>query len=157
MNKRVIAITSGLFAAASTLFAVPAQAATPTLSFSYIRYDSPGSDTRSNKSLNAEYVRITNFGLANNLRNWTLKDAAGHTYRFPDHPMGKNKTVYVHTGKGTDGTNPATGKRDSAHLFWGSGNYVWNNPGDTATLRSSSGRIYDKCVWKKIGSGHTSC
>jgi hypothetical protein len=49
---------------ASTLTAVVGVAAdaatTPVLQFTYIVYDSPGKDTRTNASLNAEYVRITN-------------------------------------------------------------------------------------------------
>ena len=64
--------------------------------------------------------------------------------------------MYVHTGKGTDGYNPS-GQRDSAHLYWNSGAYIWNNDKDTATLRSASTRIYDTCAWKSPNSGTTFC
>ena len=86
-----------------------------------------------------------------NLLKWTIKDAAGHTYTFPSHTFGPGKTVYVHTGKGTNG------RPDSAHLYWNSGNYIWNNDKDTATLRSASGRAYDTCSWTKPGTGVTYC
>jgi lamin tail-like protein len=131
------------------LVALPADAATlPQMQLSYIVYDSPGKDTRSNASLIAEYVRITNNGAANNLKNWTLVDAAGHKFTFPNHPIGKGAKVWVKTGKGTN---------NSSTVFWGSGNYIWNNDKDTATLRSASGRLYDTCKWTRPGSGHTSC
>jgi hypothetical protein len=58
--------------------------------------------------------------------------------------------VYVHTGRGENGTP------DSAHLYWRSGNSIWNNDKDTATLRSAS-RTYDTCGWTKPGTGTSSC
>jgi hypothetical protein len=148
-RKTILAGALTAVAGAGTWLALPADAATvPQMQFTYIAYDSPGKDTRTNASLDAEYVRITNNGAANNLKNWTLKDATGHTFTFPDHPIAKGAKVWVHTGKGTN---------TKSDLYWGSGNYIWNNPGDTATLRSASGRLYDTCKWTKIGTGHTSC
>jgi hypothetical protein len=148
-RKSILATALTSVVGVGTWLALPADAAAvPQVQFTYIVYDSPGKDTRTNASVNAEYVRITNNGAANNLRNWTLKDAAGHTLKFPDHPIAKGGKVWVHTGKGTN---------TSSDLYWGSGNYIWNNPGDTATLRSASGRVYDTCKWTKLGSGHTSC
>ena len=38
----------------------PAEAAS-AVQIAYVQYDPPGPDTRSNKSLNAEWVRIRNF------------------------------------------------------------------------------------------------
>jgi hypothetical protein len=58
--------------------------------------------------------------------------------------------MYVHTGSGTNF------KPNTQHVYWKSGNYIWNNTGDTATLRSSSGRVYDACSWG-TGSGVTYC
>ncbi len=62
----------------------------------------------------------------------------------------------MHTGKGTNGRNPS-GQPDSAHLYWNSGAYVWNNDKDTATLRSASTRLYDTCAWRAKGTGVTYC
>ena len=149
-----------LFAAALVAagVAVPAYAATPVLQFNRIQFDSPGKDTRSNASLNAEFVRIVNRGgSAVNIGTYTIKDVAGHTFRFPTYTLNAGRTVYVHTGRGTNGINPTTGRADSSRLYWNSGNYIWNNPGDTATLRSATGRIYDTCKWTKTGSGVTVC
>jgi hypothetical protein len=53
-------IVACLIAAASILIATPAQAAPATVYISKVYFDSPGSDTGSNSSLNAEYVVIKN-------------------------------------------------------------------------------------------------
>jgi hypothetical protein len=149
LKATVLDATVAVVASAGVYVTLPADAAAlPQMQFTYIVYDSPGTDNRTNASLNAEYVRITNNGPANNLKNWTLKDAQGHTFTFPSLPIAKDAKVWVKTGKGIN-----TG----ATLYWGSGNYIWNNDKDTATLRSASGRLYDTCSWTKTGSGHTSC
>jgi hypothetical protein len=53
-------IVACLIAAASILIATPAQAAPATIYIYKVYYNSPGSDTGSNSSLNAEYVVIRN-------------------------------------------------------------------------------------------------
>jgi hypothetical protein len=156
MNRRLkltaLAAGMALLTGGIVYAALPADAATADVQFSRIDYNPAGTDTRSNKSLIAEYVRLTNrSAFAVNLSKWTLKDAAGHKFTFPSHIIGAHKTVYVHTGKGANGYYPA-GRRDSPHLYWNSGNYIWNNTGDIATLRSASGRIYDTCSWKSGGA-----
>ena len=35
----------------------------------------------------------------------------------------------------------------SHDLYWGSGAYIWNNTGDTATLRTASGSTRDTCTY----------
>jgi hypothetical protein len=160
MNRRtklLAAVTGAALLAGGIVYAaMPADAATADVQFSRIDYDSPGKDTRSNASLVAEYVRLTNRSpFAVNINKWTLVDKAGHKFTFPNHTLGAHRTVYVHTGHGTNGRNPA-GKPDSARLYWNSGNYIWNNDGDTATIRSGSGRVYDTCSWK-TGGTTTSC
>jgi hypothetical protein len=116
----------------------------PPVSFSRIYFDSPGSDTRSNTSLNAEWVRLTNnTDKAIPLKGWTLRDAANHVYGFKAADrLGAAQSLILHTGKGTDG------RPDSADRYWQSGNYVWNNTGDTATLRNSTGGMVDTCTFK---------
>jgi hypothetical protein len=134
------------------LVAIPASAATTVIEFSKVQYNSPGTDNRTTTSLNGEYVRIANNGSSvANLDRWTLRDAVGHIFRFPRQLVYPGRSVYVHTGRGTNG------RPDSAHLYWGSRNYIWNNDKDTATLRSASGRVYDSCSWSRPGSGVTSC
>jgi hypothetical protein len=43
-------------------------------------------------------------------------------------------------------------------VYWGSGNYIWNNTGDTATLRNASGKTLDTCSWTyKSGRAWVGC
>jgi hypothetical protein len=133
----------------ATVFAVPANAATPALHFTLIQYDSPGKDTRSNASLNGEYVTIHNSGHSSaSLTGWTVRDAAGHRYTFGSFRLRSGGSVRVHTGHGTN---------TSTSRYWGSGNYIWNNDGDTAYLRTPAGHTHDSCRWTHPGSGHIYC
>jgi len=55
-----------------------------------IYFDSPGDDTGSNTSLNAEYVVIKNTGTTRKaLTGWTLRDASRHVYKFPIFRLGR--------------------------------------------------------------------
>jgi hypothetical protein len=103
-----------------------------------VQYDSPGSDTGSKSSLNAEWVKIKNKGSkAVSLSGWTLRDTAGHVYSFGGFKLKAGSTITVHTGKGSNGAK---------HRYWGSGAYIWNNDGDTAILKKGS-KVKDKCKW----------
>ncbi|MGC4804198.1 lamin tail domain-containing protein [Micromonospora sp. DT233] len=82
-----------------------------------------------------------------NLKSWTVRDKARHVYTFGDFRLAAGKSVYLHTGKGTN---------TSTDRYWGSGAYIWNNDGDTAYLRNSAGTQIDTCSWKSSGS-YTSC
>jgi Lamin Tail Domain len=113
-----------------------------------VSYDPPGPDTGSNAHLNRERVTIKNFGQrTRQLRGWTLRDTAGHVFRFPRLRLRPDTTVTVHTGDG---------RRTRHDLYWGMGNYVWNNTGDRATLRNRDGRIIDRCRWGD-GDGLKNC
>jgi hypothetical protein len=121
----------------------------PPVSFSRIYFDSPGPDNRSNTSLNAEWVRLTNNTTkAIQLTGWTVRDASNHVYPFPAiDRLGAAKSVVIHTGKGTDGRG-SDGKPDGTQRYWQSGNYIWNNTGDTATLKNATGGTVDICIFK---------
>ncbi|WP_308201309.1 lamin tail domain-containing protein [Carbonactinospora thermoautotrophica] len=128
--------------------AAPAQAASPVQIYK-VYYDSPGADTGSNTSLNAEYVVLKNTGRsAVSLTGWTLRDARGYVYTFGTFTLGAGKAVVVRTGKGTN---------SSTHRYWGRTWYVWNNTGDTATLRTRSGSLVDTCSWNRVGSDYRYC
>ena len=103
--------------------------------FTKIQYHGPS-------GLNNEWARLTNkTSRTINLKGWTIKDASGITYSFStSYSVGAGKYVYVHTGSGTNG------KPDSQHRYWGKTSYIWNNAGDTATLRAGSTTI-DSCKW----------
>lgn len=141
----LVALTATL--GAGLAIAAPAQAA-GAITFSHIQYNSPGSDTRSNSSLNAEYVRLHNNSSKNiAMKGWTVRDAQGHVYTFGTYTLHTGASVTLHTGKGTN---------TSTNRYWGSGNYIWNNTGDTATLKNSPGTKIDVCKWGD-GSGSTNC
>lgn len=135
--------------AALALAASPAQAATGSVHLYKIYYNSPGSDTRSTTSLDAEYVQIKNTtSKAASLKGWTLTDASAHRYTFTTYTLGAGKTVTVHTGKGTNTT---------ANRYWGSGNYIWNNDKDTATLKNSTGAKTDTCSYNSTKTSYKMC
>src|SRR5438034_2400635 len=68
---------------ASTVLLVTASVATAAVRIGFVYYDSPGSDTGSNASLNAEYVKIKNTGSrAKVLTGWRLHDQSHHRYTF---------------------------------------------------------------------------
>lgn len=114
-----------------------------------VYYDSPGSDTRSNTSLNAEYVQIKNStSSAVQLKGYTLRDATGYKYTFPSYKIGAGKTVKVHTGRGST---------SAGHVYWGRGAYVWNNDKDTATLRTASGAFRDSCAYNSTRYDYKMC
>ena len=131
--------------------AASAAAAAPSLRFHGAQYDSPGKDTRSAASLNAEWVSLVNSGAsAVNLRGWTIRDKANHVYTFGNVSIpGKGGRIWLHTGKGTT---------KAPNAYWGSGNYVWNNTGDTAYLRRPTGVAHDSCSWnQKSGRTWVAC
>ena len=129
--------------------AAPAEAATPSVTFNRIYVNSPGSDNRSNSSLNAEWVRLkNNTSKSIQLKGWTVRDKSGHVYTFGSFSLGSKKTLYVHTGKGTN---------TSTNRYWGSGNYIWNNTGDKATLVKPTRVIRDTCAYKGTSRGYKVC
>ena len=102
MRSVVRALSCAAVLIPSVLAAAPGAEAASAAQISYVRYDSPGDDTGSNSSLNAEYVKITNKGSTNrSLTGWTLRDKTGYTYRFPTFTLKAGATVVVRTGKGT--------------------------------------------------------
>ncbi|MFE9846614.1 lamin tail domain-containing protein [Streptomyces goshikiensis] len=111
----------------------------PRVEISRVQADSPGRDDRSNRSLNGEWVEITNTTRqAINLRGWTLRDDDGNRYRFNDVRIGGRATIRIHTGAGRD---------TRTDLFQGKRDHVWDNRADTATLRDDRGRTVDTETW----------
>jgi hypothetical protein len=151
MRIRALLVTC-LTAAASLLIATPAQAAPATVYIYKVYFDSPGSDTGSNTSLDAEYVVIRNGDdVSHSVSGWTVRDAAGHVYPFGTLRLGAGKQAVIHTGKGTSYTTSA-----STHLHQGRGWYVWNNTGDKVILRRADGSLKDTCSYSG-GGAHKYC
>jgi hypothetical protein len=150
LKRLLVGLASAFAIMAGTLIAAPAaQAATPAIQITKVYYNSPGSDTGSNTSLNAEWVRLTNKrSYSINLKYWTVRDKTGYKYTFSsDFRLRPGYHVYIHSGKGTN---------TSSHRYWGRSWYVWNNTGDTAYLRNSSSTLIDTCSWGSSGS-YTYC
>lgn len=132
MNK----IRSSLAVALVVSFTFPA-AASAAIRIHKIRYDPPGADYSSNRQLRAEYIVVKNTGpRKRQLRGWVVRDKEGHRFRFPDYRIPAGGSVKIHTG---------SGRNQRGDLYWGLDNFVWNNDGDKATLRTRGGTTKDTC------------
>lgn len=106
---------------------------------SAVQYDSPGRDDRSRRSLNKEWVELTNTSRRTvNLDGWTLKNEDGDTYTFNHYRLEGRATVRIHTGRGHD---------TDSDLYMDRHNEVWDNHSDTATLRNDHDRFIDNASW----------
>lgn len=133
-----------------------------TLGFGAWMANPPGvDDQRTSAGLNQEYLTVTNgTAAAVDLTGYTITDAtADHVFAFPaGFHLAAGASVRVHTGQGT-----AT----ASQLFWGqtvqgsstkrSAGMVWNNDGDTATLRDARGVVVDQCTYRPNSSGLAAC
>lgn len=144
MRKVVVAVIAVVAAALTGIVvAAPAQAAGGVILYRAY-YNSPGSDTRSNASLNAEYIQLKNTStVAKVVTGWTLRDKQNHVYKFPTTRINPGQYLTIRTGRGTN---------NAATRYWNSGNYIWNNTGDTAYLRTTTGALVDSCAWGSTGS-----
>lgn len=139
-NKSAVLAATGLVAGLLLSYTgvSPAEAAS-AVRISGVQYDSPGTDTGSNKSLNAEWVRITNHSSTRKkLTGWTLRDTSHHVFHFGTFSLGPGKSVRIHTGKGRN-----TAKDRYQGRSW----YVWNNDGDKAILKNSHGTTQSVRSW----------
>jgi len=138
--KRCAAVVAGgLLPLLVVPFTVGQADATSAVRISSVQYDSPGSDTGSNYSLNGEWVRITNTSTTRkSLTGWTLRDTSSHVYRFGTFSLGAGKSVRIHTGRGSN---------TAADRYQGRGWYVWNNTHDKAILRNGSGTTVSVRSW----------
>lgn len=149
MRKSVAVVSAMVAVIMVGTLTSPAQAA-GVIQFRKFYYNSPGSDTGSNYSLNAEYFTLKNTGSSTrDISGWKVRDKAGYTYVFPaGSKVAAGNSVKVHTGKGTD---------TSYHRYWNRSWYVWNNTGDAGTVRNRSGTLSDSCSWSSNGSGYKNC
>jgi hypothetical protein len=94
-----------------------------------INADAEGDDR---ENLTDEYVTFENTGEQSlDISGWTLEDAAGRSYIFPDGvTVDPQATIRVRTGSGTN---------TDTELYWGSGSPIWNNDGDTVIVRTADG------------------
>ncbi len=110
---------------------IPDTEADADLAVVEIHADAAGDD---NENLDDEYVVFENAGDGPlDLSGWQVGDEAGHTYVFPDgFTLPAGQRVRLRTGDGTD---------TDADLYWRRNGAVWNNDGDTVTVRTADGRV----------------
>lgn len=96
-------------------------------------------DVISPGNIDREAVVINNEGkeLAD-MRGWTLSDADGNSFTFPDLRLWPGGSVTVNTRSGQNG-NPAF------NFFWNKLQPLWS-PGEEATLTDSSGTVISRFV-----------
>ncbi|MDM8529788.1 thermonuclease family protein [Anaerolineales bacterium HSG25] len=109
------------------------QSAGVALKIIHVEANAPGSD---NENPNGEWIEIKNQGSDTiNMNGYNLKDAANNFYEFNNFSLTRGQTVRLYSGTGRDNDN---------ELYWGLVDQsVWNNKGDTAFLRNSTGALVD--------------
>ncbi len=93
-------------------------------------YNAQGDD---NKNLNDEYVVFQNVcDSAIALSKWTVADSSNRQFTFPEFSLAANGEVTLFSGEGTNSAN---------QLYWNNEFAIWNNDGDTLSLRDSEGNL----------------
>lgn len=144
MIAMVLVIVAVVISVASRHVKVAENLAGEGVVIAYVEYNPPGDD------VSGEYVLIKNEGLIDvDMSGWQLKDEQNHVFTFPNGFILKaGASVKVHTGSGED---------TDTNLYWGRGQAVWNNGGDTAYLYDSNGNLVDSCSWTGDEGGAVSC
>ena len=107
------------------------------LKITSFKANAPGNDRR---NPNGEYVRIANVADdAVDIGGYTVTDRHGHRYTFPAVTLKPGYSVLLLSGRGMDLTDP----QEQIVLYWQSRGPIWNNDGDTATLRAPDGSRVD--------------
>jgi len=103
----------------------------------------PAGDDRSDP--NGEYIRIANIiDDVVDMRGFVVTDRHGHRYTFPAFALKPGYSALLLSGRGLDLTNP----RQQIVLYWQSDGPIWNNDGDTATLRAPDGSVVDRLEYR---------
>ena len=114
-----------------------------------ISYNPPGSDTASNSSLNAEWIRLTNKGrIAQQLHGWWITNATGNAYRFGRLTLRPGASVTVHSGHGRD---------TATDRYWRHRGYIWDNARDFARFYSANGTLADQCRYHDARHSQVKC
>ncbi|MDW8298511.1 MAG: lamin tail domain-containing protein [Anaerolineae bacterium] len=105
----------------------------PTLSAEQLKIEitriiSPGDITQ-------EGIEIRNIsGGVIEIGGWTLSDAKGNVYTFPNYQMFEGRRVVVYTRGGASTSTPLA-------LFWGLPSAIWGDPDQVAVIRDAEGNI----------------
>lgn len=125
--------TSTVEETATTAPTTTIESTTIDIRISAVQFAAPGGET---ENLNGEWIEVSNPGGGVDMTGWTLQDEQEHIYTFPSgFEIESGTSVKIHTGEGED---------TSSDLYWNSGRGIWNNDGDTATLKDQDGEIVDE-------------
>jgi micrococcal nuclease len=106
-----------------------AGAATSPLQIATLHPDAAGND---NFNLNDEWIEFRVL-VSGTLQGYSVEDATGHHYNFPDRIFQQGQLFKLHTGSGSD---------TQTDLYWGaSGSAIWNNDGDTVKVLDPQGHV----------------
>ena len=95
-------------------------------------YDPEGRDC---EKPTEEYIIIKNTCQDIEMNEWTIKDAARHTFKFDDFILKQNASFILHSG---------SGQNNQTDFYWnigGSCPVVWNNDGDSLFLRDADEKL----------------
>jgi hypothetical protein len=137
------AATAAVLLAGTAVLAPLTADAAITAVLSGIQYDPPGTDVRTNAQINNEFITVRNISTRPiNLSGFRILDVANHVFVFPrGYVLPGRSTVIVRTGKN---------RNRALTLYWNSGNYIWNNTGDTARFQTPAGKTIDTCSYKAV-------
>lgn len=110
---------------------LPADVSDGPLKIAEIQADAPGPERQ---NLSEEYVVFENRSDDTvDLSGWQIEDAVGHEYYVPEGvELPAGETLTLRTGSGTD---------SETDLYWGSGNPIWNNTGDTVSVYDADSEL----------------
>jgi len=127
-----------------------------------IRFNPPGPDDGSRRSLNDEYIFIRNTSShGQGLRGWRIHDArSGNSYRIDSRTrLAPGDKLYLYTGPGPNLIGSCVDADCPRTYFyhWDKDDYVWDNEGDTATVRRNDGSVVDRCRYSKADTSPAAC
>ncbi len=79
-----------------------------------------------------EAVVLRNNGRNVSLTGWTISDAEGNTYTFPERNLFSNGEITLYTG---------VGQSTPVVAYWGRDQAVWGEPGEVVTLSDANGVV----------------
>ncbi|WP_227356129.1 lamin tail domain-containing protein [Haladaptatus salinisoli] len=99
------------------------------LQLTEVHADAAGDDA---DNLNDEYIVLKNTGNTPlDLSGWQIRDEADHSYTVPNGvTLEPGAQITIHTG---------SGEKTNTDLYWGSGQPIWNNGGDTVIVVDTEG------------------
>ncbi|NCC37636.1 MAG: lamin tail domain-containing protein, partial [Chloroflexia bacterium] len=93
------------------------------------------------RDVDGEYVLLRNTAkVPMLLAGWKLSDGGDkHTSTFPSFTLNPGGEVKIWT---------KSGKNNAGNLYWNSRTPIWNNTGDTATLRDGQGSVIARYTYE---------